>query len=195
MIALARRLADADGLKNVRFEQADAQIYPFETATFDVAISRTGAMFFGDPVAAFSNIARGLRSGGRLCLLVWQPLADNEWIREIAIALRGGRQMPGPPPAAPGPFSLSDPDRTRSVLTDAHFTDVTIDGVHAPFCWAPDTASAYDMVLGLAGWMMQGLDESGRTRALEALNASLAAHAGPSGVVYDSAAWLITART
>jgi len=75
MIAVARRLAVAEDIPNTRFEQADAQIYPFAERSFDVVISRTGAMFFGDPPAAFANIARALRSGGRLALLPWQTPA------------------------------------------------------------------------------------------------------------------------
>ena len=58
MIELARRLAAGQGVGNASFEQADAQIHPFAAGSFDVAISRTGTMFFGDPRAAFSNIAR-----------------------------------------------------------------------------------------------------------------------------------------
>jgi hypothetical protein len=41
-------------------------------------------MFFGDPRAACSNIARSLRAGGRLALLVWQGREPNEWIREFS---------------------------------------------------------------------------------------------------------------
>jgi ubiquinone/menaquinone biosynthesis C-methylase UbiE len=73
MIGHARRRAAQDGIANARFEQADAQIYPFAAGAFDVAISRTGAMFFGDPAAAFGNIGRALRPAGRLTLLTWQP--------------------------------------------------------------------------------------------------------------------------
>src|SRR5262249_7800652 len=72
MSAPARRLAAEHGIANVRLEQADAQVSPFASASFDVAISRTGTMFFADPAAAFTNIARALRPGGRLVLLVWQ---------------------------------------------------------------------------------------------------------------------------
>src|SRR5215470_2686546 len=72
MIALARRLAAGQGIANARFEQADAQIHPFPGHWFDAAISRTGTMFFADPAAAFANIARALRPGGGLAMLVWQ---------------------------------------------------------------------------------------------------------------------------
>jgi SAM-dependent methyltransferase len=109
MLALARETAAAEGLDNVVFEHADAQIHPFETAAFDVAISRMGSMFFGDPIAAFTNINRALRPRGRLTLLTWQGLADNEWLTEFRAAMAVGRELPTPPPDVPGPFSLSDP--------------------------------------------------------------------------------------
>jgi SAM-dependent methyltransferase len=178
---------------NARFEQADAQIYPFAAATFDVAISRTGAMFFGDPVAAFRNIARALRPAGRLTLLAWQALPRNEWIREFFTALAAGRELPTPPPDAPGPFSLADPARVRSVLTAAGFTDVQLQGLSAPLYFGPDTEAASRFVLGVTGWMLEGLDERGRTRALDALRATIADHDTGHGVTYDSAAWIITA--
>jgi Methyltransferase domain len=54
VLAFARRAAN--GCKQVRFIQADAQAYPFESASFDAAFSRFGVMFFTDPIAAFINI-------------------------------------------------------------------------------------------------------------------------------------------
>ena len=49
----------------MRFVQADAQVFPFELASFDAAFSRFGVMFFADPTAAFINIRRSLRPNGR----------------------------------------------------------------------------------------------------------------------------------
>ncbi len=194
MIALARQLAAAEGLANVGFEQADAQIHPFEAGAFDVAISRTGAMFFGDPVAAFRNIAGALRQGGRLTLLAWQDLPRNEWVRELFAALAAGRELPAPSLEAPGPFSLADPARVRRILTAAGFADVQLQSMNAPMYFGPDAEDAYRFVLGLMGWMLEGLDEAGRARALDALRATLASHDTGHGVTYDSAAWLITAN-
>ena len=194
MIALARRLAAAEGLGNARFEQADAQIYPFGEGSFDVAISRTGAMFFGAPRAAFGNIARALRSGGRLALLSWQPPPANEWIAEFSAAFAAGRDLPAPAPDAPGPFALADPGRVRQLLADAGFTGIEIDPVRAPMWFGADAGDAYAFVLGLLGWMLEGLDDSQRTRALGALRATVAAHSTAGGVVYDSGAWLVRAR-
>jgi SAM-dependent methyltransferase len=194
MIELARRRAVEEGLGNVAFAQADAQIHPFEPMAFDVAISRTGAMFFGEPVTAFTNIARALRPGARLALLSWQPLARNEWIRAFITALAAGRDLAGPPPNAPGPFGLSDPDRVRTILSTAGFVDVDIEGVSAGMWFGANADDAYHFILGLLGWMLEGLDDDGRARALDALRSTMAAHETDVGVVYESSAWLVMAR-
>src|SRR5690349_14636183 len=51
MLEHARRISREEGLANVSFEQADAQVHPFPADGFDIAISRFGSMFFDDPVA------------------------------------------------------------------------------------------------------------------------------------------------
>jgi hypothetical protein len=150
-------------------------------------------MFFGDPVVAFANIGRALVPGGRLVLVAWQPLAANEWIREIAGALAAGRDRPAPPPNAPGPFSLADPERVRTVLSSAGFTGVELEAVEAGMWFGTDAADAQRFILGLVGWMLEGLDEAGRRRALDDLQATVDAHATRDGVVFDSAAWVIRA--
>ena len=97
MLDVARRRAAGEGLTNVTFTQADAQVQPFGAAAFDLALSRTTAMFFGDPAAAFANLARALGRSGRLVLLVWQGLHQQEWMLEIRTALAAGRDLPVPP--------------------------------------------------------------------------------------------------
>ena len=193
MIALARRLAAGQGIVNARFEQADAQIHPFPSHSFDVAISRTGTMFFGDPAAAFANIARTLRPDGRLTLLVWQGPEANEWIADLSAALAAGRDLPAPPAGAPGPFGQADPKAVRAVLAAAGFTHIEVDGLREPMWFGADAADAHAFVLGLLGWMLQGLDEPGRGRALGNLRATLTGHDTGHGVLYQSAAWLIRA--
>jgi SAM-dependent methyltransferase len=194
MIALAQRLAAADGLSNARFEQADAQIHPFTNASFDVAISRTGAMFFGDPVAAFRNIARALRPGGRLMLLSWQEPGPNEWIRALSGALAVGRDLPSPPPEAPGLFALSDPDRIKSILAGAGFTSIELEAHTEPLWFGDDTDDGSQFVLGLLGWMLQGLEEDGRARAHENLRRTLSEHHTDHGILYNSAIWTTRAH-
>src|SRR5262249_18399846 len=48
VLAFAQR--GTEGCERVRFVQADAQVFPFEQASFDAAFSRFGVMFFADPI-------------------------------------------------------------------------------------------------------------------------------------------------
>jgi SAM-dependent methyltransferase len=194
MLGVARSLAADEGVTNARFEQVDAQIHVFEDPAYDVAISRTGAMFFSDHAAAFANIGRALRPGGRLALLVWQELARNEWVVEFFTALSAGRDLPAPPPGAPGPFSLGDPDRVHRLLTGAGFSAPHLDSLSEPMYFGADTEDAFRFVLGQLGWMLEGLDHESRARASANLRASIDAHATADGVAYDSATWLVTAE-
>jgi SAM-dependent methyltransferase len=193
MIETARGLALAQGIANATFRQADAQIYPFRASAFDVAISRTGTMFFGDPTAAFSNLARTLRAGGRLTMLVWQGPERNEWIRELSRALAAGRELPAPAIGAPGPFAQASPDTTRSVLTAAGFSDTEFEGLTRPMWFGRDAQDSHAFVLGLMGWMLQGLDKAGHRLAVENLHSTVTAHETSRGVLFDSATWLIRA--
>jgi SAM-dependent methyltransferase len=118
-----RRCAEQEGLTSVRFEQADAQVADLGVDRYDRVISRAGVMFFGDPVAAFANLARALKPDGRMVLLVWQSFAENEWLGAFLSAVAAGRDIPPPPPDGPGPFSLGDADRVRAVLTAAGFSE------------------------------------------------------------------------
>ena len=120
MVDAARARAARAGLANVAFARADAQVHPFPTGGFDVVLSRTGASFFGDPAAAFANLARATVPGGRLALLTWQPLPRNEWIAAIGGAL-AGRRCPAHPAASPGRSRWPTPSGWTSLLRTAGF--------------------------------------------------------------------------
>jgi SAM-dependent methyltransferase len=194
MLALARRTATAEGLTNIEFRHADAQIHPFDASGFDVVVSRLGSMFFGDPVAAFTNLRRALRPGGRVTLLTWQGFADNEWLAEFRRAMADGRDIPAPPSDAPSPFALSEPKRVSAILDAAGFTDVLFKSLHEPMRFGSTTEDAFDFVSEQLGWMLEGLDDDGRSRALDALRTSIAAHTEDGGVFYASATWIIQAH-
>lgn len=76
-IGRARELARAQGVQNVTFEHADAQVHRFTPERFDLAMSRFGTMFFADPVAAFANVGRALRPAGRLREMLAAHLSGN----------------------------------------------------------------------------------------------------------------------
>ena len=91
MVAHAREVTAREGVTNIEFIDGDAQVFPFEPDHFDLAVSSFGSMFFADPIAAFTNIRRALRPGGRLALLTWRPVADNKWLVAFRTALAWAR--------------------------------------------------------------------------------------------------------
>lgn len=192
-LAIARESAACEQLHNVSFVQADAQVYPFADSGFDVALSRHGVMFFGDAPAAFANIARALRPGGRLALLTWQPAACNGWMVAFRAALTGQPASP-PPTAGPGPESLSDPTQVRELLAGAGFTDIALTGLNHPMYFGRDVADAQQFLTGQFAGTLAALEPTPRATAIDALHATLAEHLTTSGVVYDSATWLVQAR-
>jgi SAM-dependent methyltransferase len=194
MLEVARREAAREGLHNITFEQADAQIYPFPAAAFDLVIGRTSAMFFGDKPTALANLAQTLRPHGQLALLVWQAAPGNEWVTGLTSAMAGRRDLPLLPPDGPHPFSMADPDRVRSLLGSTGFTKIAFEPVNEPMYFGPDRDDAFSFVLGMLGWMLEGVDNATRDRALSSLRHTLDDHETGDGVWYDSAAWIITAR-
>jgi SAM-dependent methyltransferase len=190
-LELARR--HGHGLP-VEFVQADAQVHDFGEASYDVVVSRTGTMFFGDAAAAFANLARATKPGGRLVILVWRGIGENEWLREIFGALRLDRGLPSPPPGAPGPFAQSDPDLVRPLLTKAGWSDPTFTPIDAQVVFPLDVERATTFLLGQMDFLLAGLDEAQLARATANLRALLTAHQTAHGVELGSGAWLVTAR-
>ena len=195
MLDHARKQSTADGLTNVTYVQGDAQVYPFDAQAFDIAISSFGVMFFGDPVAAFTNIGNAIRPGGRLALLAWRELARNEWLMALREALAVGRQLPMPPPDAPTPFALADPERVRGILDAAGFDGVGFEPIDEPIEFGSDADDALGFMrnIGIVEGLTHDLDAAAREQALDALRETVVAHESADGVLFGSSAWLITA--
>ena len=193
MLRVAEETAAREGLGNVRFVHGDAQVHPFEPGTFDVAVSRTGAMFFADQVAAFTNVARALRPGGRLALVSWRSAAENEWFTSLVHALRPDLPVIAPPPDAPSPFRHADPDVTTSILTAVGFEQVALTPLDAPMYFGRDAEEGFRVVSDLLAWMVREVEPAERVESLARLRGLLQAHETGDGVAMGCAAWLITA--
>ncbi|GAA3176674.1 MULTISPECIES: class I SAM-dependent methyltransferase [Streptomyces] len=196
MLAEARERARREGVANVSFVQGDAQVYAVEPGAFDAAISRFGMMFFADPVAAFANIGRALRPGGRLAFICPADPRANGWVAAIE-SLRGLLPLGDiGKPGAPGMFSLADPDHTRAVLTAAGFIGITVDQVRADGVWGESAADAAEFLLGSGPGrhLLAGVDEAARERAHRTLTDHLRAHEAADGTVrLRSTSWLVRA--
>ena len=195
-IERARGLARAEGLGNVTFERADAQVHGFPPEHFDLALSRFGTMFFDDPVAAFANIRRALRPAGRLVMMVWQAHERNEWDIAIHRALGAAGGPVAGIPDLPDPFSLAEPSTVTEILQAAGFADVDFTDVHEPVYYGPDVAAALDWTRAFTCTreVLKRLDPDAATHAVERLREALAAHLGDDGVWFDSRAWIVTAQ-
>jgi SAM-dependent methyltransferase len=194
MLERARRRTAEEGLHNVTFECGDAQVHPFLPAQFDVVISRFGTMFFADPIAAFTNVARAARTGARLVMMVWQSGARNEWATAVRYALTAGAARA--PATGQDPFSLADPAAVQSILAAAGFVDVGITDVREPVYYGPDAAAAFDLVrdMRMTRDLLARLDAATAQRALGRLRETLTAHETSAGVLFASRAWIFTAR-
>jgi SAM-dependent methyltransferase len=196
MLELARQLTEAEAITNATYEQADAEVRPFAEGSVDVVVSSFGAMFFGDPVRAFTNLAGALRPDGRVGLLAWRELAHNEWLSTLRGALAAGRDLPVPPTGARGPFGLADADQVRGLLADVGLVDVELEQVDEPMEFGGDADDAYEYVagMGFTRGLTADLDAATKAAALESLRAVLVAAQTDGVVRFDSSAWLITAR-
>jgi hypothetical protein len=183
------------GVANASFLQADAQVHGFPPEAHDLAISAFGAMFFGDPVAAFANIGDTLLPGGRLGLVAWRALAENEWLLVQRRCLAAGRELPEPPTRGSSPFGLSDPAVVHEVLAAAGYHDIDLTPIDEPMDLGQDAADALAFVVstGVYQGLTQDLDDAAIAHATDLLQAELASAETPAGVLLPGAAWLITA--
>lgn len=193
MLTRARADAAEKGIGNVRFDQADAEVHPFEEGGFDVVISRGGVMFFSDPAAAFANIARALRPGGRMVFIVPQAGRPDSDYAQATAAL--APLMRRPSPAARGMGSLSDPDRIHRTLGEAGLAEVNVRPVEALMDYGRDAAEAADFILGQGPvrFNLQDVDQATVTHARQELRAALTAYENPGGVRIRGSVWLVSA--
>ena len=199
LVAATTRRAAADGLANARFICADAAKTDVPDGPYDRLCSRFGSMFFADPAAAFANLRRGLKPGGRIDLAVWAPPADNPWMSAVMALVRQYVDLPAPVPGTPGPFAFDNPDYLRSILTTAGFDGIEIE----PFSGelpvggpgsTPDVALAFAVNALSTGRLLQDQPDSIR-QTVEADMMALYArhHCVGEGVMMRFAVWLVSA--
>src|ERR1700736_3926688 len=76
-VARARQRIAAAGLRHAEVTVADVSPHPFKQNSFELAFSRFGVMFFSDPRAAFANVRRAMKPGGRVAVAVFRAVSEN----------------------------------------------------------------------------------------------------------------------
>ena len=186
-----------------RFAEADASIAMLEGGPFDTMISRFGVMFFEHPTAAFSNLIKMLRPGGRLAFVCWRAMAENIWMTLPLDAARPALPPVAPSiPDAPGPFAFARRERVANILADAGFSEIEITPQDVMMTLAAGASPAEAAALAVTRSVQMGplaaalrdQPAEARTAALALVQAKLESVATPSGVVLPAATWIVTAR-
>ncbi|MEU0578374.1 methyltransferase domain-containing protein [Streptomyces griseoincarnatus] len=196
MLERARATAEAEGLSPVTHVQGDAQVHAFEPASFDVAVSRFGVMFFADPVAAFSNIAGALRRpGGRLAFVCPQSFDRQDQARVFAAVAQHAPLPDLTAVSETGPASFADPSRVRAVLSAAGFEGIDVTPLDTEQVWGRDPSDASAFLFGwgpMRHWLRDAPEEAvGRAR--EAATEAFGAYATGDGVRLKMSCWLVRA--
>jgi ubiquinone/menaquinone biosynthesis C-methylase UbiE len=134
LLEIARGRAQERGLKNFFTRQADAHALPFPDASFDLATSRFGVMFFRDVVVALRELHRVLGNGARACFLVWGSIDQPYWQTTMGIVQRhvGGPMLQS---GGPDPFRFAMPGSLSAQLKSAGFREVHEETRTAPWTW------------------------------------------------------------
>jgi SAM-dependent methyltransferase len=191
---------EASGVANATFGVADIQ-EAVPGGPFDVAYSRMGMMFFTSPVIALRNVRKALRSGGRLCMVVWRNKASNEG---LAGAEHAVREIVGEPDkgdqvtCGPGPFSMAGADVVTDQLVAAGFTNIALARSDASIKIGTDLDAAVDfaLALGPAGELVRLAGDEGVRRRGEieaAVRSVMTPFARSEGVFAGSSCWIVTA--
>jgi len=195
MLAEAERRASAAGIANVYWRQSDPATAALDE--YDLLISAFGVMFFGDRMAAFTNMRRAAAQDARMALVCWRTLAENPWM-EVPMTAAAQHLPPRPKqvPNAPGMFAFADRDHVTDVLTAAG--------------WAPPHFEKLDMNLdiaagrGLEGAVVQSTQIGAVnswlrnqpaevvSAAVASLQEALAPYADGASVRLPGAMWLIS---
>jgi SAM-dependent methyltransferase len=195
MLKRARERAQTAGVTNIDFIHADASTYTFSFGA-DLVFSRTGVMFFSDPIAAFGNLRRALRVGGRLAFVCFRDRQLNTWwTAPLAAVATAVAADPPTPPNQPDPFSLGDDNHVRSILNGAGFVDVVCEAVDYALALGADLDSATDFVInaGSAARTLASLNDQQRTQARAVIRQALAQHQNSMGVSLQAATWIVRA--
>jgi SAM-dependent methyltransferase len=134
LLEIAAKRAEARGLTNFATHQGDAHSLPFPDNSFDLATSRFGIMFFGDPCGALQELRRVLRPRARACFLAWGTFDQPYWQSIMGVV---HRNVGGPllQPDGPDPFKFGKSGSLSEVFRSAGYSAVEEEARTLPWVW------------------------------------------------------------
>lgn len=195
MLTLAKERATAEGVAHAAFAVGDAQVDDLG-APADLVMSRFGVMFFEDPTAAFKNIHKHTKPGGRMVFACWQPVRENEWVHIGLGAAKKHVTFPPPPdPHAPGPFAFADSERTLGLLADAGWKDAKAVPYAAKLNQGSSAKAAAEslMLRGPISRVMADKNDAEKAAVMADLTAAMAEKVSDGNVMLGAAIWVVSA--
>jgi SAM-dependent methyltransferase len=197
MLARARQSAPAD--LPVDFVLADATVYPFDPASFDLLASRFGVMFFADPALSFANMRKALRPSGRLAFACWREPRENPFfMAPLQAVYKHVPKLPPQGPEDPGPFAFASEARVHRILGEAGFTGIAMEPCNLALDVAIgrgiDAAVQGALEIGPASRALEGHPDDVRAAATKSIREALTAFAKGESVPLPASIWIVTAR-
>jgi SAM-dependent methyltransferase len=198
MLARARQLLPP-GLP-VEFVLADATVYPFAPASFDLVVSRFGVMFFAEPARSFANLRRALRPSGRLTFACWRDPRENPFfMAPLQAAYKHVPKLPRPEPEDPGPFSFASEERVHRILGAAGFQGIEMEPCNLALDVAVgrglDVAVQSALEIGPAARALAEQPPDVVTAATNSIREALAAYQSGQSVPLPASIWIVTAKS
>jgi SAM-dependent methyltransferase len=170
---LAHARKRVPGARIVRGELEDL---PFAAGSFDVVTGFNSFQYAARPAAALAEAVRVLRPGGRVLLLTWSTADRCEAAGYLAAI---GKLLPPPPPGAPGPFALSEPEALTTLYGEAGLAVEAIADV--PCVWSyPDEETATKGLIA-SGPVVRAIEHAGEEAVREAVHTFLAPYRNDDG--------------
>ena len=195
LVAAARERAQG----RAAFEVGDASSWtPADGRRFDALLSRHGVMFFADPVAAFAHLRSLTKPGTPFVFSCFRARDENPWVAELVpIIHRFAPEQAAAPPPPQGPFAFAEPDRVRSILTDAGFQSIEIAPLDPEFVVGEGgnpigETMAYFGRIGPFAAMLRDLNADDRREARAMAEEVAAAHRQDDRVVFPAAVWIVS---
>jgi SAM-dependent methyltransferase len=197
MLARARLVAPAGS--PVEFVLADATVYPFAPASFDLLISRFGVMFFAEPARSFANLRRGLKPSGRLAFACWREPRENPFfMAPLQAVYKHAPKLPQQGPEEPGPFAFASEARVQRILGEAGFTGIAMEPCNLSLDVAVgrglDAAVQGALEIGPAARALAEQPPEVVAAATNSIREALTPFLSGQSVPLPAAIWIVTAR-
>jgi SAM-dependent methyltransferase len=185
-IEQARVRALTEGLQ-VQFDEGDAEMLPYEDASFDVVVSLIGAMFAPRPERVAAELIRVTRPGGRIVMANWTA---EGFVGEMFKTI--GKHAP-PSPLMPSPVKWGDEATVRERLREG-VAELRLTKRRYPFRYPfppAEVVEFYRAYYGPANRAFDALDPAGQAALRRDLEQLWTAHnRSANGITYTEPEYL-----